>query len=493
MAGQATIGDRVRGLRLNKHMSQAQLAGQDLSDSYVSLIESGKRTPTPVVTRLLADRLGCTAEFLLHGIEPHQRVDTGLALRHAELELLYGDPALASGRFAAVVKAADHDGAVLGAQARLGQARALEAEGRTAQAVEAYERLRREAAAHPERLADLPLVVALCRCYHRAGDTLRAGDLGAEAVAMADRLGLDRGDLALDLAAVLAETEIDLSYPERVLTASGAPQVTGSGSEALELWRASLAAAGEDSMLAVVLADDAVAAGRPAREAGRYVRGAMHWAWLATARPGGADLTRAGEFAASAVDVLSTLAPGTPEHARSLLVLSRVRLRAGVNGTAGAAGLGGTGRTGLSEPLDDVAALVDRALTLLDGARGTVPAMASVILAELALARSKDAAPALAEAERLLDATPATPADLAAPSSPAAPATGRETARLWREIGDLWGRAGSPAGQMNAYRRALELIGVAARPETPPAPARYAVAGPAIPVRSGAPAGPGTG
>ncbi|MGC5014308.1 helix-turn-helix domain-containing protein [Streptosporangium sp. DT93] len=533
MAGQGTVGDRIRGLRVNKHMSQAQLAGPDLSDSYVSLIESGKRTPTPVVTRLLAERLGCTVEFLLHGIEPHQRVDTGLALRHAELELLHGDPALASGRFAAVIKAVDNDGAALAAQARFGQARALEAQGRTAEAVEAYERLRREAATHPERLADLPLVVALCRCYHRAGDTLRARDLGADALALASRLGLDRGDLALALAEVLAETEIDLPYVEHVLTASGAPDAADPHREILELWRASLAAAGEDSMLALVLAEDALAAGRSARAATRYVNGALRWAWLAAARPGDADLARAGELAASAAEALAHLSPETAEHARGLIVLSRVRLRAhgantsdtsvpsvpngldGLDGLDGVLhGLGGAGRTdraGLADPVDDVAALVERALGMLAGAHGTVPAMAYVTLAEIDLARSKDARPALAEAERLLD-DPATSADSLADAdptafadslvdagspgrrdsaAPAASAVDREAARLWREIGDLWGRAGSPEGQRNAYLRALKIIGVAARPETSPVTARYVASGPAIPVGLGATAEPG--
>ncbi|MEV4082063.1 helix-turn-helix domain-containing protein, partial [Nonomuraea fuscirosea] len=151
MPSQGTIGDRVRGLRLNRRMSQAQLAGPDLSDSYVSLIESGKRTPTPVVARLLAERLGCTTEFLLHGIEPRQRIDTELGLRHAELELQHGDPSVAADRFTEIVKAADEENAMLTAQARFGRARALEAQGRLGQAVEAFERLRREAAAHPER------------------------------------------------------------------------------------------------------------------------------------------------------------------------------------------------------------------------------------------------------------------------------------------------------------------------------------------------------
>lgn len=250
-------------------MSQAQLAGPDLSDSYVSLIESGKRTPTAVVTRLLAERLGCGVEFLLHGIEPHQRVDTVLALRQAELELCHGDPAVAAGLFADTAEAAGDDNAPLAAQARFGHARALEVQGHTARAVEAYELLRREAAAHPERLADLPLVVALCRCYHRAGDTLRARDLGAEALAQAERLGLDRGDLALDLAAVLTEAEVELAYVERVLTASHLPEAVDRDAEVLGLWRASTAATEKDSALAARLAADAVAAGRPARMADR--------------------------------------------------------------------------------------------------------------------------------------------------------------------------------------------------------------------------------
>ncbi|GAA4198603.1 hypothetical protein GCM10022252_49350 [Streptosporangium oxazolinicum] len=440
-------------------MSQAQLAGPDLSDSYVSLIESGKRTPTPVVTRLLAERLGCGMEFLLHGIEPHQRVDTGLALRQAELELCHGDPVVAAGLFADTAEAASDDSATLAAQARYGRARALEAQGDTAGAVEAYERLRQEVAAHPERLADLPLAVALCRCYHRAGDTLRARDLGREALAQADRLGLDQGELALDLAAVLAETEIDLAYVERVLSATSLPDAVDREPEVLSLWRAATAAVEEeDSALAARLTADAIAAGRPARMAVRYVRSAMRWAWAATVRPEDADLDRAVEFAASAAGILSRLSPGTIEHARGLVVLSRVRLRSGDE--------------------DAATDLAEQALGLLTGVRGTVPAMAHVVLAELALARSKDGGPALARAQELL----------ADPVASVASFVDRESARLWREIGDLWGRAGAPEEQMNAYRRALETVGVGPRGETPPGPAWREVvipAGSAVPAHLG--------
>ncbi|PZG48138.1 transcriptional regulator, partial [Spongiactinospora gelatinilytica] len=49
-------------------MSQAQLAHPELSDSYVSLIESGKRTPTPAVLELLAGKLDCSLSYLVNGV-----------------------------------------------------------------------------------------------------------------------------------------------------------------------------------------------------------------------------------------------------------------------------------------------------------------------------------------------------------------------------------------------------------------------------------------
>jgi len=427
MPSQGTIGDRVRGLRLSRRMSQAQLAGPDLSDSYVSLIESGKRTPTPVVARLLAERLGCTTEFLLHGIEPRQRIDTELGLRHAELELYHGDPVVAADRFGDIVKAAGDDNAMLAAHARLGRARALDAQGRTGRAVEAYERLRREAAAHPERLADLPLTVALCRCYQRAGDMLRARDLGAHALSQVERLGFVHGEIAVELALALVETQTGLPYVERVLAASGVPSASDRSAEALDLWQASVTAAdGEDSALAVQLADDALAAGRSARMAIRCARIAVQWARLTAAGPEGADLDRANELVLSASHVLAGFPAERLEHARSLVALSRVRLRTGeADGALSAAG---------------------EALDVLADSRGTTAADAHLVLAEVALARSEDAAAPLQRAEDLLNARSEAP--------------DRETAQTWRQLGDLWGQAGSIDQQAKAYRKALEAVGI---------------------------------
>jgi transcriptional regulator with XRE-family HTH domain len=411
-------------------MSQAQLAGPDLSDSYVSLIESGKRTPTPVVARLLAERLGCTTEFLLHGIEPRQRIDTELGLRHAELELYHGDAALAADRFGDIVKAAGEDNALLAAHARLGRARALEAQGKIGRAVEAYERLRREAAAHPERLADLPLTVALCRCYQRAGDVMRARDLGAKALDQVKQLSLFHGEVAVDLAAALADVEIGLPYVEQVLDATGVPVPVDRTTEILSLWQASISAAeGEDSALAVQFADDALSAGRPSRIAVQMATIAMRWAEISASRPVG-GLGQIDELVSLATEVFSVLPAESVQQSWSLIVLARVRLRAGDAHSA--------------------EGLATKALELLSGEPGTIAASAHLVLAEVGLARSDGSLTAsLERAGALLSAVPA-----------AGTVRDREIAAVWRELGDLWGRAGNRGRQTNAYRRALEAVGV---------------------------------
>ncbi|MCK2214182.1 helix-turn-helix domain-containing protein [Actinomadura sp. ATCC 31491] len=414
-------------------MSQAQLAGPDLSDSYVSLIESGKRTPTPVVARLLAERLGCTTEFLLHGIEPRQRIDTELGLRHAELELQHGDPVVAADRFTEIVKAADEENAMLTAQARFGRARALEAQGRLGQAVEAFERLRREAAAHPERLADLPLTIALSRCYQRAGDRLRACDLAAYALRQAERLNVAEGEIAIDLATALVEARgendgdsPELAYVKKVLDTVGVSPVVDRSGEIRSLWEASTAAAaGEDSALAVRLADDAIMAGRESRLALQLARAATHWARMATA-----PVEEAERLVAAASAVFAAFPAATAEYAESLVVHARVRMRSGDSVRA--------------------AELASQALGLaVEGSAGTAAAEARLVLATVALELGGSAESDLAAAQRLL-------------SSLERPVYGtdRPAARCWRELGDLHGRVGAVAQQTAAYRKALEAAGV---------------------------------
>src|SRR3569833_940774 len=107
MPGQGSVGERVSNLSLSKNQTQEQLAGTELSDSYISLIESGKRTPTPAVVRLLASRLGCLPEYLSEGIEPEERLHLQVRARHAELSLLGGAPEQALAWIGELLEAVD--------------------------------------------------------------------------------------------------------------------------------------------------------------------------------------------------------------------------------------------------------------------------------------------------------------------------------------------------------------------------------------------------
>ncbi|MGH3240952.1 MAG: helix-turn-helix domain-containing protein, partial [Spirillospora sp.] len=213
MPGPGNVGERVRNLRLTRRLSQAQLAGHDLSDSYISLIESGKRTPTPTVLRMLAERLGCTPEYLAEGVEPEQRAHLEVRERHAHLALLRGDPVTAEAGFDEVIARSDDPD--LTSRARWGRARALEELGRTDDAIALFEELREQAERDPGRASWLPPVIALARCYHAVGDLGQAVALGERAVARLHQLELGVGEEYTEVGRILLLAYVDRSDPAR--------------------------------------------------------------------------------------------------------------------------------------------------------------------------------------------------------------------------------------------------------------------------------------
>jgi transcriptional regulator with XRE-family HTH domain len=63
------VGARVRRLRLERGLSQRQLASRGVTYAYISRIESGQRSPSVHAIRLLARRLGVTPEYLETGVD----------------------------------------------------------------------------------------------------------------------------------------------------------------------------------------------------------------------------------------------------------------------------------------------------------------------------------------------------------------------------------------------------------------------------------------
>ncbi|HET9653794.1 MAG TPA: helix-turn-helix domain-containing protein [Kineosporiaceae bacterium] len=91
------VGEAVRRYRLRAGLSQSDLAGEDFSASYVSLIESGKRQPSDEALAAFARRLGCGVDDL-RSQPPDFAAAVELELAYVRLALGNGEPAAARGR-----------------------------------------------------------------------------------------------------------------------------------------------------------------------------------------------------------------------------------------------------------------------------------------------------------------------------------------------------------------------------------------------------------
>jgi transcriptional regulator with XRE-family HTH domain len=80
-----TIGQRLKRLRLERGLSQRELAAPGVSYAYISRIEAGTRQPSVKALRRLAAKLGVTADYLETGSDLD--ADASRELRLSDLEL----------------------------------------------------------------------------------------------------------------------------------------------------------------------------------------------------------------------------------------------------------------------------------------------------------------------------------------------------------------------------------------------------------------------
>jgi transcriptional regulator with XRE-family HTH domain len=86
--GQAeTIGQRLRRLRHERGLSQRELASPGVSYAYISRIEAGARRPSVKALRMLARKLGVSADYLETGSEIRDVEERELRIADAELGL----------------------------------------------------------------------------------------------------------------------------------------------------------------------------------------------------------------------------------------------------------------------------------------------------------------------------------------------------------------------------------------------------------------------
>src|SRR3954454_15882016 len=140
--GQAeSIGQRLRRLRHERGLSQRELSSPGVSYAYISRIEAGARRPSVKALRMLAKKLGVTADYLETGSEIRDTDERELRIADAELELrLTDDPAKAEKKLEQLRDEAAAAGDVVAAsRANIALGLAAAAAGHNAESIERLE------------------------------------------------------------------------------------------------------------------------------------------------------------------------------------------------------------------------------------------------------------------------------------------------------------------------------------------------------------------
>ncbi|MDO9377799.1 MAG: helix-turn-helix transcriptional regulator [Nocardioidaceae bacterium] len=265
MSVTSDLGSRIRELRLTRGLSQRDLGGGELSASYVSLVEAGKRHPSIEALTLLAERLGTSPRGLTQDLDgdplPRTLAEVDLDLKWARIAIRAGNPASAE-KYARLVL----DDVGVGEHERLEAlsllASATEGQGDLRGAIAIGEQLQGELDPDVTRELWTSTQIMLLRCYKDAGDLDLAIDLGERAMR---GFGPDVRDEELLLTVSLADAyaargdltraSMLLQNTSRRAEAGASAQVRGGA-----LWNASLVAADDGRIHdAVRLSEQALA------------------------------------------------------------------------------------------------------------------------------------------------------------------------------------------------------------------------------------------
>ncbi|MEU3671778.1 tetratricopeptide repeat protein [Streptomyces virginiae] len=165
------IGRRVQRMRVERGLTQKQLAHPSYTSAYVSTLESGKVRPSETALRFLAARLGTSYEELATGRPAHLATELRLALTDAQRTLATGAADEAAVRYRRLLAEAEELGlAPEQAQARLGLGECALESGELPAAIGHFEEAER-------LLADEPLPLRARPVRGRAVAHLLAGEL----------------------------------------------------------------------------------------------------------------------------------------------------------------------------------------------------------------------------------------------------------------------------------------------------------------------------
>ena len=179
MAKQATVnltalGKRIRKLRIERGLSQEEVATPAFTAAYMSHVEHGKRRPSHEALSHIAERLGVSPEQLLSGRDPHEDLRLEIEIQGALADIHRGDAAQARDRLKEArdrASKAKNRRAMIRAEEGLGLASYKMGDIDTALGI--YRRASESAGdiAPEERT---PVIVGWARCLFQNGDTPEA-------------------------------------------------------------------------------------------------------------------------------------------------------------------------------------------------------------------------------------------------------------------------------------------------------------------------------
>ena len=204
----ATFGERLRELRLAAGLSQSDLAGDDLSASYISLMEAGKRSPSDEVVHQLARRLECSPSRLMDGKPSEREERVELEIAFARLAVEHGEAPEARRRLERLL-ADDGLSEPVRDEISYRLGIAYDRCGDPTAAVRVVLPLFERACGGLSLLLVHELGMVLCGCYRDAGDLGRAIQIGELALERSQALGLGGTDEYFRLVATVMWAYLD--------------------------------------------------------------------------------------------------------------------------------------------------------------------------------------------------------------------------------------------------------------------------------------------
>ena len=420
------LGSRIRSVRRERGLTQAQLAGPKMSESYISLIESGKRKPGRRTLQAIAEPLALSVDELTKHLVPADP-QVSFALAFVELAVMNGDTESARSAIAAIYADGRLD-VQSAARVCAVEAKLAEAEGDLETATGLLEKLLQDE--HTDATAWAEAATSLVRCHRERGNLSEAIDVGERCTAHLVAAGLSGTPqhvaVGLTMASAYHERG-DVVRASRVVEALVAESERVGSREArgFAYWNAALIARGEGRQLdAVKLAEKAVA--------------------LVSE---GDDKRRLARLTAAQAGILLSLDEPQVSTAMGLLLRSYTQMEE-CGSTVDLASIAtelGRAEILVGQP-SEAERWARRSLELLGDQPRLETAHSWMILAQAqALQGQADEATRTARlSASMLEAMGAS----------------RHAAQIWRDIGDLMRRQGEHADACVAYDRALESMGL---------------------------------